>query len=53
LMVETSSTPGTGGSGRLDEAGQDRFMVGGTLQIPARLPAAHYRASVPVIVTYG
>lgn len=53
LLVDTSSTPGSGGNGWLDEAGQDRFTVGGTIQIPARLPAANYRANVPVIVTYG
>jgi len=53
LMVDTISTPGTGGSGSLDDSGQDRFTVGGTLQIPAQQPAANYRASVPVIVTYG
>ena len=30
---------------RLDAAGTDRFEVGGTIDLPPDLPAAHYRAS--------
>ncbi|HQS68930.1 MULTISPECIES: DUF4402 domain-containing protein [unclassified Novosphingobium] len=53
LTTDTLSRPGSGGNGRLSETGQDRFTIGGTLRIPARLPAASYRARIPVIVTYG
>ncbi|MDE2404541.1 MAG: DUF4402 domain-containing protein [Sphingomonadales bacterium] len=53
LTVRSDSRPGAGAAGRLDGSGRDEFSVGGTLQVPAGLPAARYRATVPVIVTYG
>lgn len=53
LTVETASRPGSGGNGVLDAVGVDRFTIGATLLVPGSLPAASYRATVPVIVTYG
>ncbi|EGD57422.1 hypothetical protein Y88_3732 [Novosphingobium nitrogenifigens DSM 19370] len=37
---------------RLDAVGQDSFEVGGTLTLPADAPAAHYRATLTIMVTY-
>lgn len=37
---------------QLDSTGSDRFEVGGTITLPADLPAARYRASFNVIVSY-
>lgn len=53
LGVRSDSRPAAGPAGQLDSRGQDGFQVGGTLQVPAGLPAAHYEATVPVMVTYG
>ncbi len=53
LRFRSASRPGAGGAGRLDAAGRDSFEMGGTLRVPAALPPARYRVSVPVIVTYG
>lgn len=39
--------------GVLDEAGQDSFFVGGTLQVPAGTRPDVFRADLPVIVTYN
>ncbi|MBU6267171.1 MAG: DUF4402 domain-containing protein [Sphingomonadales bacterium] len=53
LSVRSDSRPGDGAVGQLDAAGRDGFGIGGTLQVPAGVPAARYRATVPVTVTYG
>ncbi|WP_353228569.1 DUF4402 domain-containing protein [Novosphingobium sp.] len=43
----------SGGTGpRLDQTGTDHFDVGGTITLPADLPAARYRASFVVVVSY-
>jgi hypothetical protein len=47
------SRPEAGAAGRLDSAGCDRFELGGTLRVPAALPPARYRVTVPVIVAYS
>lgn len=53
LTVRTASRPAAGPAGLLDATGRDRFQVGGTLHVPAGIPAASYRASIAVMVTYG
>lgn len=53
IIVTSASRPADGATGQLDPQGHDRFDVGGTLELPANLPAASYRATIPVIVTYG
>lgn len=53
LEVTTAGAGVSGPDGILDGAGLDRFLIGGTLHVPAQLPAAHYRATVPIIVTYS
>lgn len=53
ITVRSASRPSEGAAGQLDVDGHDRFEVGGTLEIPAGLPSASYRATIPVIVTYG
>ena len=53
LTVRTASRPAAGPGGQLDATGHDRFEVGGTLHVPAGIPAAGYRATIPVMVTYG
>jgi hypothetical protein len=53
LSVRTASRPSAGPAGQLDETGRDRFEVGGTLRVPAGVPAANYRATITVMVTYG
>lgn len=53
LQCISDSKPAASGLGQLDTQGFDRFTIGGTLHLPAGLPAADYRAVVQVIVTYG
>lgn len=53
IEVRTDSRPQSGPHGQLDTTGADGFGIGGTLQVPAGLPAAHYRVSIPVMLTYG
>lgn len=53
LHFRSASRPEAGSAGRLDAAGRDRFDLGGTLRVPAALPPARYRVSVPVIVAYS
>ncbi|MDR3439990.1 DUF4402 domain-containing protein, partial [Telmatospirillum sp.] len=55
LVVNGLTLRTTSGTGqpRLDASGADRFEVGGTITLPADLPAAHYRASFAVIVSYS
>jgi len=53
LRVRTASRPASGPAGLLGADGRDSFAVGGTLVLPAAATPAHYRASLPVIVTYG
>jgi hypothetical protein len=53
LTVRTQSRPASGPSGTLDINGQDTFSVGGTLVVPAGTGAAHYQATLSVIITYS
>lgn len=53
LSVRTESRPESGPSGTLDVNGQDRFSIGGTLIVPAGTSAAHYQATLSVVVTYS
>ena len=53
LSVRTTNRPASGPAGLLGADGTDSFEVGGTLILPAAATPAHYRASLPVIVTYG
>jgi hypothetical protein len=53
LTLSTASGHGVSGAiPRLDALGSDLFEVGGTITLPADLPAARYRASFAVIVSY-
>lgn len=53
--LNAASANGASGHGgwQLDQQGRDSFEVGGTLHLPADLPSARYRATIPVIVVYG
>jgi len=53
LGVRSDSRPSEGAAGQLDASGSDGFQVGGTLVVPPGVPAARYRATVPVTVNYG
>lgn len=53
ITLRSASRPANGASGQLDAAGRDSFWLGGTLGVPANLPAARYRVSLQVIVTYS
>ncbi len=53
IEASSASRRTEGPVGQLDAQGRDRFEVGGTLEVPAGLPSASYRATIPVIVTYG
>ena len=53
IEVRTDSRPHSGPHGQLDAAGGDGFGLGGTLHIPAGLSSAHYRVSIPVMLTYS
>lgn len=54
LNVHLSShTDGPTSSGRLDANGKDTISVGGRLNVPAGTAAAHYRATLTVMVTYS
>lgn len=54
LQVGALTMKAASGSGvpRLDSLGNDSFAIGGTIALPADLPAAHYHASFAVIVNY-
>ncbi|QKG70606.1 DUF4402 domain-containing protein [Erythrobacter mangrovi] len=52
IQISVSSLPGNATIGLLDSNGEDRFRLGGTLQVPAGSPAGFYRADVEVVVTY-
>lgn len=52
IQVATASRRSPDGRGQLDQLGEDRFEVGGTLRLEARAAAGHYVAQVPVTVTY-
>ena len=53
ITVRSDSRPSAGNTGTLDSTGHDAFQVGGTLIVPAGLPSASYRATLPVIVAYS
>ena len=53
ISVRSASRPDDGPAGRLDQSGRDSFELGGTLHLQGPLPAAHYRVSIAVIVTYS
>jgi hypothetical protein len=48
----TTQSSNGGRTPQLDRTGNDRFEVGGTITLPPDLPAARYRASFNVIVSY-
>lgn len=52
LRIAIASLPGPDPVGRLDAAGKDRFLLGGTLQVTAGSAPGFYRADVSVVVTY-
>lgn len=52
IRVSANSLPGSLNIGLLDSNGEDRFRLGGTLQVPAGSAAGFYRADVEVVVTY-
>lgn len=53
FVLMTEHRVGIDGAGRLDESGQDGFEVGATVIVPPSTPAGHYRANLPIIVSYG
>jgi hypothetical protein len=53
LRAVAVSRPQAEGVGQLDDRGEDHFGIGGVLHLPAGLPSADYRATVPVMVTYS
>jgi hypothetical protein len=53
IEVRTDSRPGSGPHGMLGEKGGDGFSVGAVLGVPAGLPPAHYRVSIPVTLNYS
>lgn len=54
LSVHLASHAGSGASvGQLDENGEDQIGVGGRLNVPAGTAAAHYRATLTIMVTYS
>jgi spore coat protein U-like protein len=54
VSVHLASHAGTGTSiGQLDDKGEDRIGVGGRLNVPAGTAAAHYRATLTIMVTYS
>lgn len=52
LVAFSPSRPDVAGTGQLDGAGQDQFLVGGTLTVPAGSPADFYATDLPVTVAY-
>lgn len=52
LSIRTNSAPSSGNRGILDPSGHDTFAVGGTLRLQPGTGPGHYRAMVPVAVTY-
>jgi len=54
LSVHLDSHAGTDTTlGQLDAKGQDRIAIGGRLNVPAGTAAAHYRATLTIMVTYS
>ena len=54
LSVHLESHAGSVTSiGQLDHKGEDRIGVGGRLNVPAGTAAAHYRATLTIMVTYS
>lgn len=55
IVVRSQNDPADGGGagGRLDNAGQDIFFVGGTLRVPAGTRPDLFRADLSIIVTYN
>lgn len=51
-LIAHSNNRAEAGSGRIDDAGHDRFWVGGTLAVAAGTPTDAYSADLPVSVTY-
>jgi hypothetical protein len=51
LTLHSSNSAGTSG-GLLDASGNDRFTIGGTLQVAPGTPADSYRAEFSVTVSY-
>lgn len=53
LEVRSVNASSTSSEKRLDNAGRDRFFVGGTLRVPAGTHTDVFRAELPVIVSYN
>ncbi|MEI6643662.1 MAG: DUF4402 domain-containing protein [Novosphingobium sp.] len=54
LLVHLDShTGGDTTSGKLDTKGQDQITIGGRLNVPAGTSAAHYHATLTILVTYS
>lgn len=52
ITVKTLSRPDAGARGLLDEAGKDRFEVGGTLHVSANQAEARYATQLMVNISY-
>lgn len=52
ITIATQSVPGPGARGTLDDAGNDRFKVGGTLQVAPDSTAGTYVAEMEMVVSY-
>ena len=53
LIMQSRNSPGTREGGLLNERGRDTFYVGGTLQVPAGTRPDHFRADLPILVSYN
>jgi hypothetical protein len=53
IAMRSANVPSVTSGGRLDNAGRDRFFVGGVLQVPGGTRPDVFRAELPVIVTYN
>ena len=52
ITIATQSVPGPGPRGILDDAGTDRFKVGGTLEVAPGTAAGTYVAEMEMVVSY-
>ncbi|MBD2843118.1 DUF4402 domain-containing protein [Erythrobacter rubeus] len=53
LAVRSFNQPALASGGRLDQEGQDRFFVGGTLHVPSGTKSDVFRSSLPVVISYN
>lgn len=52
LAMRSRNQPATSNGGRLDQHGEDRFEIGGTLHVPSGTKPDIFRADLPVTVSY-